>query len=311
MTTFAYVFCVSISRVLTLQRSKTTFSHASYATLRPVYPAHLYKTILAYHQGPKNLCVDLGCGHGIVTRGFASSFSQVIGTDPSSGMLEQARSLTTGASNIDYRLSAAEDLSFLDNESADMIVSGQAAHWFEYAKFFMEMKRVLRKGATLAIWGYKDHVFVDHPKATEILNKYAYGKGPDLLGDYWQQPGRSIVQNKYKDIQPPSEAWEDLQRIEYEPAAKGRNSGTGTLFLEKRIKLGDCMNYIRTWSAYHAWQEKHPESQKRESGGTGDITDKIFDEMLENEPEWGNDKNWMDKEVDIEWGSGLILARRK
>jgi len=291
--------------------AKSTFSHASYATLRPVYQQRLYKTVLAYHQGLKNLCVDLGCGHGIVAREFASSFTRVIATDPSPGMLDQARSLSSGSSNIDYRQSSAEDLSFLEDGSVDMVVSGQAAHWFDYLKFFPEMERILKKGSTLALWGYKDHVFVDYPRATEILNKYAYGKGKDLLGDYWQQPGRTIVQNKYRDIEPPPEEWEDVQRIEYEPAVKGQNSGKGMLLLEKRIKLGDCMNYVRTWSSYHGWQEKHPNSQKREAGGRGDIVDQMFGEMLEDEPEWRNDENWKDREVDIEWGSGLILARRK
>ncbi|MCJ1284561.1 hypothetical protein MMC26_003894 [Xylographa opegraphella] len=291
--------------------AKSTFCHASYATLRPVYPSRLYKTVLSYHQGPKNLCVDLGCGHGIVANGFASSFTRVIATDPSSGMLDQARSLNHGISNIDYRQSPAEDLPFLDSGSIDMVVSGQAAHWFDYSKFFPEMNRILRKGGTLALWGYKDHVFVHYPKAAEILNMYAYGKGGDLLGDYWQQPGRTIVQNKYRDIVTPDEESEDVQRIEYEPETRGCNSGSGTLFMEKRIKLGDCMNYIRTWSAYHGWQEKYPDLQKREAGGKGDIVDQMFDDMVKNEPEWENDKNWKDKEVDIEWGSGLILARRK
>ncbi|MCJ1294342.1 hypothetical protein MMC34_005900 [Xylographa carneopallida] len=289
----------------------STFSHASYATLRPVYPLRLYKTLLAYHQGPKSVCVDIGCGHGIIANEFASSFTRVMATDPSSGMLDQARSLNSGTLNIDHQQSPAEDLSFLESASVDMVVSGQAAHWFDYSRFFPEMNRILRKGATLALWGYKDHAFVNHPKATEILNKYAYGKGGDLLGDYWQQPGRSIVQNKYRDIEPPEEDWEDVQRIEYEPETRGRNSGKGTLFMEKRIKLEDCMNYIRTWSSYHGWQEEHPDCQKREAGGKGDIIDQMFDDMVKHEPEWGNDQNWKDREVDIEWGSGLILARRR
>ncbi|MCJ1401843.1 hypothetical protein MMC11_005060 [Xylographa trunciseda] len=291
--------------------AKSSFSHASYASLRPVYPQRLYNTVLAYHQGPKSFCVDVGCGHGIVAKELASSFTRVMATDPSPGMLDQARSLSSEISNIEYRQTSAETISFLEDDSVDMIVSGQAAHWFDYSKFFPEMARVLRKEATLALWGYKDHVFVDRPKATEVLNKYAYGEGNDLLGDYWQQPGRKIVQNKYRDIEPPAEEWEDVQRIEYEPEARGRNSGKGTLFLEKRIKLGDCMNYIRTWSSYHGWQEQHPESQKREAGGKGDIVDQMFDEMLKIEPEWRDDENWKDREVDIEWGSGLILARRK
>ena len=229
-------------------------------------------------------------------------------------MLEQARSIAASTPehlNIEYRQSSAERISFLENDSVDMVVSGQAAHWFDYPKFFPEMKRILRQGGTLALWGYKDHVFVDHPRATEILNHYAHGEEEGLLGSYWSQPGRSIVQNKLRDIKPPTEDFEDIQRIEYEPGAKGRHSGQGTLFLEKKIKLGDCMNYIRTWSSYHGWQEKFPERKKREDGGKGDVVDEMFDEILATETTWQDDKRWTEREVDIEWGSGLILARRR
>ncbi|MCJ1244956.1 hypothetical protein MMC30_002157 [Trapelia coarctata] len=237
-----------------------------------------------------------------------------MGIDPSSGMLDQARSIATASqeqTNIKYRQAAAEELLFLESESVDMVVAGQAAHWFDYARLFPEMKRILRKGGTLAFWGYLDHVFVDHPRATEIVNKYADGKEERMLGPYWQQPGRSIVQNKLRDIKPSAEEWEDVQRIEYEPAAYGRNAGDGAMFLEKRMRLMDCENYVRTWSSYHGWQETFPESLKREAGGNGDIVDEMFDEIRKTEPAWQNDKHWLEQEVDIEWPSGLILARRK
>jgi SAM-dependent methyltransferase len=270
--------------------------------------------VLAYHQGRTNRCVDLGCGHGIVSRGFAPFFTTVIGTDPSSGMLEQATSMTAAKhdqSNIDYQQAAAEELPFLDSGSVDMVVAGQAAHWFDYTRLFPELKRILRKGGTLAFWGYSDHVFVDHPKATEIVTAYAYGNDERTLGPYWQQPGRSIVQNKLRDIEPPTGDWENIQRIEYEPAAYGRNAGDGTLLLEKRMKLIDCENYIRTWSSYHGWQEKFPRLKKREAGGTGDVVDEMFDDIRKTEPAWQKDQHWLEQEVDIEWPSGLLLARRR
>lgn len=258
--------------------------------------------------------MDLGCGHGLVSRGLAPFFQKVIGTDPSSGMLDQAKSIEAashGHSNIEYQQAAAEALPFLGSEGVDMVVAGQAAHWFDYPRLFPEMKRILRRGGTLAFWGYLDHVFVDHPKATEIMKRYAYGNEERMLGPYWQQPGRSIVQNKLRDIEPPAEDWECIRRVEYEPAAYGRNAGNGTLFLEKRMKLIDCENYIRTWSSYHAWQEKFPALLKRESGGNGDIVDEMFDDIRRTEPEWQDDPHWLEQEVDIEWPSGLLLARRK
>ncbi|MCJ1335553.1 hypothetical protein MMC09_000825 [Bachmanniomyces sp. S44760] len=241
---------------------------------------------------------------------MAPNFLQVIGTDPSKGMVEQART-STQLSNVGFREATAEEASFLEKESVDMVVSGQAAHWFNYARLFPEMKRILRPGGTLAFWGYKDHVFVDYPRATEILNTYAYGDDESLLGPYWSQPGRSIVQKKYRDIKPPENEWDSIHRVEYEPGTKGSRSGEGTLLLEKKISLKNCMKYIRTWSAYHGWQQKHPEQEKRKDGGMGDIVDEMFDEMRKAEQDWGDEEVWQDIEVNVEWGSGLLLARRK
>ena len=231
-------------------------------------------------------------------------------------MIEQAESSSSTAltshpdsyPNLTFRQSAAESLPFLDDGSVDMVVAGQAAHWFDYKRFFPEMIRILRKNGTLALWGYKDHVFVDYPKATKVLNEYAYGKDEQLLGSYWSQPGRSIVQNKFRDIQPPNDNWDNVKRVEYEPGTNGSNSGEGTMFLRRRLKLGECMNYIRTWSAFHAWQEKHPDQQRRSEGGNGDVVDEMFDKMKSVETDWVESE---EKEVEIEWGSGLLLARKK
>ena len=69
------------------------------------------------------------------------------------------------------------------------------------------------------------------------------------------------------------------------------------------------MDFIRTWSSYSAWQDKF-QTKKRGDGGEGDIVDEMFDEMRSVEPDFWQ-KEWMEKEVEIEWGSGLLLARRR
>ena len=189
-----------------------------------------------------------------------------------------------------------------------MVVSGQAAHWFNYALFFPEMARILRPNGTLAFWGYKDPIFPDHPRASSVLQTYSYSDAH--LGLFWQQPGRSIVQNKLRDVQPPDEEWKDVQRLEYEPGTEGSGSGEGILFLAKRMRLGGVMEYVRTFSALNAWMEKHPERKSREEGGEGDLVDELFDEMRGVEPKWQGE-GWKDVEVDMEWGSGLVMARRK
>lgn len=284
--------------------SKATFNAASYATFRPSYPPKLFQTVLSYHRGPKNFLLDLGCGHGLIAREFAPSFTRILATDPSPVMIAQAKSTSTSAahSNISFAVGTAEDLSAVADGSLDMIVSGQAAHWFNYEAAWPEIARKVRKGGTLAFWGYKDNYFVDYPKATEVLDHYCYGDS--TMGPYWEQPGRSILRDLYRDIKPPAGEWEDVERIEYEPGTKGKGSGEGTLLMEKRLKLGEMEGYARTFSSYHNWKAKH--------GDEKDMVDIMFEKMLEAEPEWKKQgEAWRDFEVENEWGSVILLARKK
>lgn len=75
------------------------------------------------------------------------------------------------------------------------------------------------------------------------------------------------------------------------------------------MRLDECMDYIRTWSAFSAWHDEF-QKRKRDDGGEGDIVDEMFDEMRSAEPDWQQDSAWKEKEVEIEWGSALLLARR-
>lgn len=224
-------------------------------------------------------------------------------------MITQAKSSTPKEqySNIDFREGPAEDLPFVEDGSVDMIVAGQAAHWFDFPKLFKELDRIVRPGGTMAFWGYKDHCFVDYPKATELMNHYAYDLNKDLLGSYWSQPGRSIVQEKLRAIKPPEDKWADIQRIEYEPSVQGKESGEGTMFMSSRMNVGQCKSYVRTWSSYHGWQETHPDQVAKDKGGNGDVIDELFDVISKESPEFKDN----DYEVEMEWGSGLVMARKK
>ena len=87
-----------------------------------------------------------------------------------------------------------------------MVVAGQAAHWFDYGKVWPELSRTVRRGGTLAFWGYKDNVFVEHPAASKVLDRYCYGEG--TMGPYWEQPGRGILRDLYRVVVPPEGEWE-------------------------------------------------------------------------------------------------------
>lgn len=70
------------------------------------------------------------------------------------------------------------------------------------------------------------------------------------------------------------------------------------------------MNFIRTWSSYSAWQDRF-QTKKRDDDGDVDVVDEMFDKMRLVESDWQEDEAWMEKEVEIEWGRGLLLARRR
>ena len=70
------------------------------------------------------------------------------------------------------------------------------------------------------------------------------------------------------------------------------------------------MKYIRTWSSFNAWQEVNPTAKSREMGGAGDVVDEMFDRMRSVEPDWqGN--GWKEIEIEVEWPTGLLLARKR
>lgn len=240
---------------------------------------------------------------------MASRFDRVVGTDPSPGMIAQARAQST-ESNVEFRQGSAESTSFLQDGEVDMVVAGQAAHWFDYARLWPEMRRLVRKGGTVAFWGYKDPVLVDFPNASAILQRNTYGEDPETMGPYWSMPGRRYVQEKLRVIQPPEEAFEQVQRVEYEPACDGSRSGEGTIFMERRASVGQTKAYYRTFSSFHGWQEAHPDQIARAQGGKGDLMDRIFNEMARDEVE-GEVFRDEGNEVLMEWGSGLVMARRR
>ena len=82
--------------------------------------------------------------------------------------------------------------------------------------------------------------------------------------------------------------------------------------MAKRLKLGEMEGYARTFSSYHNWMAGHKRVKARKDGGEGDIVDEMFGKMLEAEPEWrARGESWRDFEVECEWGSVILLARRK
>lgn len=305
-----------------------------------------------HHQHPQpqrqklgGVLLDLGCGHGLISRALAADFDAVIAIDPSRGMVAQAREMTypRAASpvprfgeKISFRQGSAEDLGFVGDGAVDAAVAGQAAHWFDYGRAWPELARAVRPGGTLAFWGYKDNVLLGAEKATEVMERFVYGFGEvarvkktagggdgeeekeevsiEGMGRFWEQPGRSILRDLLRSVVPPERDWTDVTRLEHEPGEaiddkedKGRRG-----WLRQTMKLGEVERYTRTFSCYNGWKEAYPELKSREEGGDGDVVDVMWDQMLDAMPEWkAQGERWREIKVVNDWGTHILLARRR
>ncbi|CAF1293091.1 unnamed protein product [Rotaria sp. Silwood1] len=97
-----------------------------YRLHRPNYPKQLFEHIINY-------------------------YFNVIGVDVSVNQIAHAMQ----KDNIEYRCNKAEDLTFLESNSVDIITVATSLHWLNLKVFVEEVKRVLKPNiGVFAIWTY-------------------------------------------------------------------------------------------------------------------------------------------------------------
>ncbi len=173
---------------------KDLFSRDSkqYAKFRPTYPADLYQFVFQYVMENKNAW-DCGTGNGQVAQILAQHFEQVFATDLSQKQLDEAIQLP----NIQY-LCCDEKHTPLAANSIDLITIGQAIHWFDLEKFYAEVRRVAKKGAIIAIWGYG--LLHISPPIDELISSFY----KETVGSFWDA-ARRHVDEAYQNIDFPFE----------------------------------------------------------------------------------------------------------
>jgi len=119
-----------------------------YARYRPEYPQELYDFILK-HISARHCAWDCATGSGQIAKVLAHYFDEVIATDISKEQLSHAPQ----KANISYSIAGAEE-SGLSANYFDLITVGQAIHWFDFDKFYKEVRRVAKPDALLAVIGY-------------------------------------------------------------------------------------------------------------------------------------------------------------
>lgn len=206
-----------------MTRFKDHFSgHAElYREARPTYPEALFDWLAA--QAPDQaLAWDAGCGNGQASVALARRFDRVVATDPSANQIADAEQ----RANIEYRVEPAERSS-LSAASASLVTVAQALHWFDFAAFYAEVRRVLKPYGVFAAWAYAACGTGD--AAIDDVIEHLYGDA--LTGPYWP-PERAHIDAGYSTIPFPFEAIVAPQ-----------------FPMVMRWNLAQLLAYLRSWSA--------------------------------------------------------------
>lgn len=133
----------------------TRFSqHAEeYARTRPGYPPELLDW-LADKCGltPEHVIADIGSGTGLLARLFLDNGNPVVGVEPNAPMraaAEVALAEFARFTSLDGRSEATR----LPTHAFDLVVAGQAFHWFEPTATRAEFQRILKpEGLVALVW---------------------------------------------------------------------------------------------------------------------------------------------------------------
>ncbi|HMS66404.1 MAG TPA: class I SAM-dependent methyltransferase [Ignavibacteria bacterium] len=136
-------------------RSTTRFSNRveNYVKYRPHYPPEIIDFLKKECNLDENTVIaDIGSGTGISAKLFLKNRNKVFGVEPNLEMRSAAENYLKEFKNF-HSIDGTAEHTTLESESVNMIVSGQAFHWFDLNECKSEFKRIISKnGFLILIW---------------------------------------------------------------------------------------------------------------------------------------------------------------
>ncbi|MEP6926123.1 MAG: class I SAM-dependent methyltransferase [Ginsengibacter sp.] len=201
-----------------------------YSRFRPGYPREIFDFLLPL-VADKKTAWDCGTGNGQVAVKLSQYFDEVYATDLSAAQIENA----VNKSNIFYSVAKAEETLFPDNKF-DLITIAQAIHWFNFEKFYQQVKRTLKPGGIIAVLGYD--VFKINKKIDLMVDKFYR----DTTGPYWDEE-RKYIDAHYLTIPFPF-----------------KEITTPAFSINYNWEFEKVTGYLNTWSAVQHYIRKNNEN---------------------------------------------------
>jgi SAM-dependent methyltransferase len=128
----------------------------NYIRYRPSYPWAVIETLQTQcGLTTATVVADIGSGTGKLTELFLQHGNHVLGVEPNREMRTAGEQIWQGYPHFTSVAGTAEATT-LPAQVVDLVVAGQAFHWFDPAQARQEFARILRpKGWVALIWNYR------------------------------------------------------------------------------------------------------------------------------------------------------------
>lgn len=158
-----------------------------YQKFRPHYPSELFNFIYGHVKNFDKVW-DCGTGNGQAAVELSKKFNEVTASDFSIKQIQNAFI----RANIQYHNLSSEETGFPDSYF-DLITAAQSVHWFNFEKYFAEVKRTGKNNSVIAIWGYS------LPEIEKNINNIILEFYNLILNDFWDER-RKYIETRYKEI---------------------------------------------------------------------------------------------------------------
>ncbi|HMR80794.1 MAG TPA: class I SAM-dependent methyltransferase [Polyangiaceae bacterium] len=202
------------------------FSEVSdiYSAHRPTYPPALVDYLAAVTPARASVW-EAGCGSGQLTALLPRCFESVVATDASAAQLAAA----VPHEKVTYRV-AREVVPWVADRSVDLVVVAQAAHWFDLAAFYGEVRRVAKPRAIVCLVAYARPQMRGAARAQAMIEDLHRRR----LAAFWPEE-RAAVEAGYATLDFPFDEF-----------------AAPELQIERTWTAAEMLGYIETWSAYRA-----------------------------------------------------------
>jgi SAM-dependent methyltransferase len=127
-----------------------------YVRFRPRYPAALLTFLRSLGLLPTHVVADVGSGTGFLSELFLANENKVYGVEPNDEMRTAAEASLGDDPNF-ISIPGTAEATTLDDHSVDVVVAGQAFHWFDAGAARAEFARILRPGGLVVlVWNDRD-----------------------------------------------------------------------------------------------------------------------------------------------------------